>query len=300
VRVLIAEDDVTSRLLLKKVLVSWGYDVIVTKDGGEALKALEAEDAPHLAILDWMMPVMDGVDVCRQIRTRETQQPPYIILLTALDDTDDVVAGLEAGADDYVGKPYHPDELRARVAVGRRLVEAQRALEVLASTDVLTGVLNRRAIMEELEKEAARAARAHSPLGVGMLDIDHFKRVNDTYGHAAGDVVLREVVNRAGAVLRPYDRLGRFGGEEFLVIVPGPDHEQIGDVLERLREAVERAPVSVGELEVPVTVSLGGVECDSATCDDLILRADAALYEAKDQGRNRVVVCRCEGDTGRP
>ena len=152
-RVLIAEDDVTSRLLLKRVLENWGYDVTATTDGSEALQALQAEDAPRLAILDWMMPEMDGVDVCRRVRARETLQPPYIILLTALGDKESMVTGLEAGADDYVGKPYDPDELHARLEVGRRLVtvndellEAQHALEILARIDVLTGVLNRGAI----------------------------------------------------------------------------------------------------------------------------------------------------------
>jgi len=179
-RVLIAEDDVTSRLLLTRVLESWGYEVTATKDGAEALQALQAEDAPRLAILDWMMPGMDGVDVCRRVRSRETLQPPYIILLTALGDKKSVVAGLEAGADDYVGKPYDPDEMRARLEVGRRLVElnddlleAQQALQILACTDALTGVLNRGAIVKELEREAERSAREGVPLGLGMLDIDH-------------------------------------------------------------------------------------------------------------------------------
>ena len=296
-RVLIAEDDLTSRLLLQKVLLSWGYEVTVTKDGSEALQALEAEDAPRLAILDWMMPEMDGVDVCRRVRARETEQPPYIILLTALDDKDSVVTGLEAGADDYVGKPYDPGELRARVEVGRRLLElnerlleAQRALGVLARTDALTGVLNRGALMGELESETARARREGSSLGVGMLDIDHFKLVNDTHGHAVGDAVLQEVVSRAAAVLRPYDRLGRFGGEEFLVIIPGPSDGEIGVVLERIRAAVAQSPIGVGELRVPVTVSIGGVDRGGESRDDLILRADAALYAAKDQGRDRVVM----------
>ncbi len=292
-RVLIAEDDLTSRLLLQKVLLAWGYEVMVTKDGDEALRALEAKDAPRLAILDWMMPEMDGVDVCRRVRVRETEQPPYIILLTALGDKDDVVTGLEAGADDYVRKPYDPGELRARVEVGRRLVElndrlleAQRALKVLART----GVLNRGAIMGELESETARARREGSSLGVGMLDIDRFKLVNDTHGHAVGDAVLQEVVSRAAAVLRPYDRLGRFGGEEFLVIIPGPSEEEAGVVLERIRAAVARTPIGVGGLQVPVTVSIGGVDRGGESSDDLILRADAALYAAKDQGRDRVVM----------
>ena len=296
-RVLIAEDDVTSRLLLKRVLEGWGYEVIATKDGAEAWEALQADDGPRLAILDWMMPQMDGVDVCRRVRARETLQPPYLILLTALGDKESVVTGLDAGADDFVRKPYDPDELRARLAVGRRLVElndellgAQHALEILARTDTLTGVLNRGAIVGELEREAVRAAREGSLLGLGMLDVDRFKLVNDTHGHAAGDEVLREIVQRVLGVMRPYDAFGRFGGEEFLVIVPGCGEKELRDVLERIRRAISRTPIVVDGREVAVTASLGGAVRASDSADCLIARADDALYTAKEQGRDRVVL----------
>ena len=296
-RVLIAEDDVTSRLLLTRVLENWGYEVTATKDGAEALQALQAEDAPRLAILDWMMPGMDGVDVCRRVRARETLQPPYIILLTALGDTESVVTGLEAGADDYVGKPYDPDELHARLEVGRRLVElndelleAQHALEILARTDALTGVLNRGAIVKELEREAERAAREGVPLGLGMLDIDHFKLVNDSYGHAAGDAALCEVVRRVLGVMRPYDSFGRFGGEEFLVLVPGSGERELKDVLERIRSVIGSAAIVVDGHELAVTVSLGGATQGRESADGLIARVDDALYAAKEQGRDRVVL----------
>jgi two-component system cell cycle response regulator len=296
-RILIAEDDATSRLLLTRVLENWGYEVTVTKDGAEALQALEADVAPRLAILDWMMPGMDGVDVCRRVRARETLQPPYIILLTALGDKESVVTGLEAGADDYVGKPYDPAELRARLEVGCRLVElndalleAQHALEVVASTDALTGVLNRGAIVKELELEAERATREGSPLGLGMLDIDHFKLVNDTHGHAAGDAVLCEIVQRVLGVMRPYDTFGRFGGEEFLVLVPGSGERELRDVLERIRNAIRSAPILVDGHELAVTVSLGGATRGRESADGLIARADDALYTAKEQGRDRVVL----------
>ena len=296
-RVLIAEDDVTSRMLLKRVLESWGYEVIVTKDGAEAWEELQVTDGPRLAILDWMMPGMDGVDVCRRTRAQETLQPPYLILLTALGDKESVVTGLDAGADDFVRKPYDPDELRARLAVGRRLVElndellgAQHALEILARTDALTGVLNRGAIVGELEQEASRAAREGGLLGVGMLDIDRFKLVNDTHGHSAGDAVLCEIVRRVLGVMRPYDAFGRFGGEEFLVIVPGCGEKELRDVLERMRRAIGRTPIVVDGGEVAVTVSLGGAVRGRDSADRLIARADDALYTAKEQGRDRVVL----------
>jgi two-component system cell cycle response regulator len=240
---------------------------------------------------------MDGVDVCRRVRARETLQPTYIILLTALGDKESIVTGLNAGADDYVGKPYDPDELHARLEVGRRLVElndelleAQHALEILARTDALTGVLNRGAIVEELEVEAERAAREGSPLGLGMLDIDHFKLVNDTHGHAAGDAVLREVVRRVLAVMRPYDTFGRFGGEEFLVLVPGSGERELFAVLERIRKAIGSSPIMVDGHKLVVTVSLGGATRGRESADGLIARADDALYTAKEQGRDRVVL----------
>ena len=296
-RVLIAEDDVTSRLLLKRVLENWGYEVIATNDGAEAWEALRAAGAPRLAILDWMMPGMDGVDVCRRVRARETLQPPYIILLTALGDKESVVTGLDAGADDYVGKPYDPNELRARLAVGGRVValndqllDARRVAERLARIDSLTGVLNRGAIFKELEREVERAAREGSPLGLGMLDIDHFKIVNDTCGHAAGDAVLCEIVRRVRGVMRSYDSFGRFGGEEFLVLVPGSGEGELRDVLERVRRAIGGAAIVVDGHELAVTVSLGGAVCGRESADRLIARADDALYTAKEQGRDKVVL----------
>jgi two-component system, cell cycle response regulator len=297
VKILIAEDDSTSRLLLKRVLENWGHEVTATKDGAEAWRVLQAEDAPRLAILDWMMPGIDGVDVCRRVRACETLQPPYIIMLTALGDKESMVTGLEAGADDYVSKPYDPDVLHARLDVGRRLVQlndellkVQHALEVLASTDALTGVLNRGAIVKELEREVERASRGGRPLGVGMLDIDHFKLVNDTYGHAAGDAVLCEVVRRVLAVMRPYDGFGRVGGEEFLVLAPGCGESELRVVLERIRGAVGSAPLVVDGHDLVVTVSLGGAMRGRESADGLIALADDALYSAKEQGRDRVVL----------
>ena len=296
-RVLIAEDDLTSRILLKKVLEKWGYDVTVTMDGAEAWEVLQTPDAPQLAILDWIMPEMDGIDVCRRARALDTRQPPYIILLTALSEKDDMMTGFEAGADDYVGKPYDPAELRARVEVGRRLVElndelieAQLRLEVQAHTDALTGLPNRRAIVETLEEELQRSQRDGTGLAVGMLDIDHFKRVNDECGHACGDVVLCELARRMESVLRPYDSVGRFGGEEFLVVVPGVTRSELGELLERLRGAATRAPFKVDKRGLVVTVSVGGAVFAGESMDALIARADDALYEAKARGRDLVVL----------
>ncbi len=267
-------------------------DVVIM---AQAWEALQAEGAPQLAILDWMMPEMDGVEVCRKVRERKTGRPPYIILLTALDDKASIVAGLDAGANDYVGKPYDPDELRARIEVGRRFVElheelaeARRELEIQARTDRLTGVINRGAIISHLEQEIERAQREGGLLGLGMLDIDHFKKVNDVHGHAAGDEVLREVVRRSVSVLRRYDVFGRVGGEEFLVVVPGADARELEEVLQRIRQAIAKTPIAVAGREIAVTVSLGGATRAGDSADELIARADDALYAAKVAGRDRV------------
>ena len=302
-RVLIAEYNANARLTLTRLLEQWGYEVTATKDTAEAWQVLRRPDAPRLAILDWVMPEMDGAEVCRRVRALEHRRPPYVILLTARGDSGSVVEGLDAGADEYLSKPYDAEELRARLAVGRRLVhatdqllEAQQALRVQARTDALTGLLNRRAVFEALTREVARACSAGAGLGLGSLDIDHFKRVNDTLGHAAGDEVLCEVVRRTVAVLRPHDVFGRVGGEEFLLVVPGVGAAELAEVLERVRLAVAAGPVVALGRALAVTVSLGGALFAGETVDALIARTDGALYAAKAQGRDRVVLS--SGDPG--
>jgi len=296
-RILIAQHNALARLTLARVLEEWGYDVTATMDTAEAADALLAADAPRLAVLDWEVSGLDGLELCRRVRARETLQPPYIILLTDLGDKESVVAGLDAGADDYVGKPYHPAELRARLEVGHRLVElndelhaAQVALRIQACTDSLTGVLNRGAVYEGLVQEIARAERRGAGLGLALFDVDHFKQVNDTLGHPAGDAVLRALVQRVEHVLRPYDSLGRFGGEEFLVVLPSVDERQLREVLERVRRSVAKAPITAGGHRVGITVSLGGAVRTRESADELIARVDEALYVAKNAGRDRVVL----------
>jgi two-component system cell cycle response regulator len=298
-RILIAEDSATSRLLLQRELTVWGYDVIEAKDGTEAWDLLQGDDAPRLVILDWMMPGLDGVDICELVRERVTEQPPYIILLTGLGDKQDLVTGLRAGADDFLNKPFNSDELRARLEVGRRFVElyerladAQARLEIQASTDALTGVANRRAILERLEIESAAAGFSGAKLSVGLFDIDLFKRVNDTYGHAAGDAVLQQMTARVTAMLPAGDMIGRVGGEEFLLVMPGAGEAQVLGFLERVRAEMAATPFTIENGELTVTVSIGGVTGRDQRADELIAWADAALYEAKEQGRNRVVATR--------
>jgi len=298
VKILAAEDNPVFQTMLRGMLTKWGYEVIVARDGNEALLALEAENGPRLAILDWMMPGIDGVDVCRQVRSRGREPYVYILLLTARTESEDLVEGIDAGADDYLTKPFNSAELRARLRAGERilnlqmqLLEAREALRQEATHDSLTGLLNRRAILGLLQLELERAMRGNLAMATLMLDLDHFKQVNDRYGHAAGDQVLREATERMTASTRRYDSVGRYGGEEFLIILPGCNGEGAAAQAERLRKAMESEPFLVGEQPIAMTCSIG-IACHTGrpACDiDMLIReADAALYAAKGQGRNRI------------
>jgi diguanylate cyclase (GGDEF)-like protein len=297
VKALVADDDTASRLLLEKMLTKWGYEVVTASSGEEAWKVLTSDDSPDIAVLDWMMPELDGVEVCRRIRALELSSPPYLLLLTGRDNKQDIATGLESGASDYLQKPVDRDELRARLLVGKRfaelnrkLLDTQAELRRQALTDPLTRIMNRRAIFGRLTEEIARAPRQGLPLSVGVLDIDHFKSINDRLGHAGGDAVLQAVVERGHNTLRAYDAIGRIGGEEFLLVMPGVGPRDTEIVLERLRRAVADKPVSAQGQEVTVTVSIGGAVCQGETMDELLKLADDALYKAKNQGRNKVVL----------
>jgi len=296
-RVLIAEDDLTSRTMLAVILSRWGFEPVAVGDGSAAWSLLQTPDAPRLLLLDWSMPGMDGVEVCRRVRETQSDDPPYVIMLTARGEKSDIVEGLEAGANDYVRKPFDSDELQARVRVGVRMLEQQAelraardALEHQAMHDALTGVLNGRAILDMLQRAVSWAKREEGRLSVGMCDIDHFKVVNDTYGHQVGDEVLIGFTKRAQSHLREYDLLGRCGGEEFLVITSTAKGQDDGSPFERLRAATAETPIETRAGGVSVTVSIGvAVSAGDATVDEVVAAADRALYEAKAQGRNRVV-----------
>lgn len=297
-RSLIADDDPVSRHLLEAFLVKLGYEVVVACDGAEAEAVLEQEDAPKLAILDWMMPVMDGVELCREIRKRPERPYVYIVLLTAKDRRQDILQGLEAGADDYLTKPFDAQELKARVRAGRRildlqdeLIRAREALREQATHDNLTCLWNRAGVLDIMERELNRAQREGTPLGLIMADLDHFKGVNDTYGHLAGDAVLLEAARRMLSSVRPYDSIGRYGGEEFLVVLPGCDALDAVNHAERLRACISAEPIQTPQESIPVTLSLGvaaAEETIEADLDSLLRTVDAALYRAKNRGRNRV------------
>lgn len=294
-RVLVAEDDPMFRKILKSWLENWGYGVIVAEDGTVAWNILQQERPPELLILDWVMPGIDGLELCRRIRERQTTPYQYILLVTAKDDAEDVVTGLEAGADDYLTKPFDRSELRARLRVGRRiltlqkgLIQAREELRFQATHDVLTGIWNRGALLDLLQREIERARRSQSPTGLLMLDLDHFKTVNDTYGHLAGDVVLREVARRISEVVRSYDLVGRYGGEEFLVVLPGCDKDRALQSAERIRSVIAEHPVLAAGAEILVTASIGVTVTTVSTVaeKEILAIADTALYQAKSAGRN--------------
>jgi len=296
--VLIAEDDPIFRRVIASWFKRWDYRVTVVDNGLDAWEILKHDDAPQMIVLDWMMPGVDGVELCRRIRSREGPYR-YVLLLTANDNQQDVVTGLEAGADDYLTKPFDVDELHARARAGTRildlqaaLVQAHDALKFESAHDHLTTIWNRGAIMELLIKEVERRRRFESTLGVIMADLDFFKKINDTYGHLIGDAVLREAGRRLGAAVRTYDWVGRYGGEEFLIIAPGCEAADLVVMAERLRDCIGSVPIETTAGPIAVTLSLGVVAApaqgrDVVTCETLLQAADAALYVAKERGRNR-------------
>jgi two-component system cell cycle response regulator len=298
-RVLVAEDDAMFRRILESWLENWGYRVTVAEDGARAWNILQQELPPQILILDWMMPEMNGLELCRKVREQNRVPYQYILLATAKDAKQELVRGLEAGTDDYLTKPFDRSELQARLRACNRIltlqdgqIQAQEQLRFQAAHDPLTGTWNRGAILETLHRELERAARSESAVGILLLDIDHFKTVNDTHGHLTGDGVLREVTQRIIKAARAYDSVGRYGGEEFIIVLPGCNRDQIQQSGERIRSAVDSGPILVNGSEISVTVSIGAAvaTCGTTSETEMLAAADVALYRAKEIGRNRIIV----------
>jgi two-component system, cell cycle response regulator len=292
VSILLVEDSVLERHQIGRHLEEWGLDFQAVGNGSEAWELLQKPDAPGLVLLDWMLPGLDGIELCRRIRTLGADGTYfYTVMLTAKDKKQDLLTAMAAGADDYLAKPVDPSELRARILVGKRIMELQQSLRFAATHDFLTKLLNRAEILAGLKRELARSRRTGQPVAIILADIDHFKHINDSLGHAAGDEALKEVARRLKSDLRPYDLAGRYGGEEFLLILPTCNSTSATHRAEQLRLAASRDPVLTPFGNIPITLSMGVTvsTSDSAIAvEELLQQADQALYCAKQKGRNCV------------
>jgi len=296
-RVIVADDDSKDRFLLQYVLAKWGFEVSLASDGREAWELLQSKDVPTIAVIDRVMPNLDGIELCHKVRSVPRRHYTYIVIVTGMSEKQDMVAGLRAGADDYLAKPFDAEELQGRLLVAERILSVQEELvaahehakfqAIQVVQDCLTRLLNRAGIMDALNHELSRSHRSREPFAVIMADVDHFKHINDTYGHPAGDEVLCEVATRIKTSLRAYDSVGRFGGEEFLGIIPGCDEPTAFQVAEKIRQAVGGTPVKVLGEDKTVTISLGvNARMGETSAHAMLSAADAALYQAKACGRN--------------
>lgn len=304
-RVLVAEDSQFFRRLLEVNLKQWGHQVVPCSSGTEAWSILSGPDCPRLAILDWEMPGMEGVEICRELRKLTDRPYVYVFLLTAKTRREDIVQGLDSGADDYITKPFDPLELQVRMRAATRIVQLQEdlmksieALEMRASEDSLTGLWNHAAILTRLKEELDRCCRDRSSLGVIMADVDGFKQVNDSHGHQRGDRLLKGLARRIKSALRSYDSIGRYGGDEFLIVLPDCDLKETIALAERLRQASMSDLRREAEVGFGGTVSFGVASTDGTgdyDLDRLVRAADDALYQAKRAGRNCVKTAVAQG-----
>jgi two-component system cell cycle response regulator len=299
VKILIADDEALSRRLLEKTLERAGYEVTAVENGMLAVQQLSRSDGPRLALLDWMMPELDGPGVCREVRRHQEQQEHayvYMVLLTAKEAKEDIVAGLESGADDYLTKPFNAEELKARLRTGERilhlegrLVEAREQMRFKATHDALTSIFNRGVIMDLLGRELSRSQRESGCTVVLLGDVDHFKSINDSHGHPVGDEVLQEIARRLLLSIRSYDFVGRYGGEEFLIVLNNCKPQYAEARAEEIRKAVGSRPIQTSSGALQVTMSFGLLLSHNwglRPVEELLHEVDAALYAAKAAGRN--------------
>jgi diguanylate cyclase (GGDEF)-like protein/putative nucleotidyltransferase with HDIG domain len=299
VKVLIADHDATSRYTLSGLVRKCGHEVVLAGNGSEALASLQSSQAPSVAILNCVMPEMSGIEVCKALRAIPDRHYTYLISLSPKNEKQDLIEALEAGFDDFLSLPVELRELNARLMVGRRIIELQEkllltcdAMKFEASHDALTGVWNRAGIIELLQAQVARSQRTHTSLALLMIDFDNFKTINDSYGHRAGDQALKHFARVMTSSIRTYDWLGRYGGDEFVLIAPDCSREQASVLARRLADAIAGKPAMVEDHPVTATVSVGisTTQDSGADVNALLDVADAAAYLAKQEGRNRVVV----------
>lgn len=299
-KVLIAEDDPTGNLLLKSMVFRWGFDTVTVFDGAEAWKRLQEEDAPQIVILDWVMPGMDGLEVCRRIREREKGKDryTYIIMLTGKGNMEDIVTGIDAGVDDYIVKPFNNEELRARLRTSQRNIElhmalraANKRLQIMSRLDPLTGALSRSAILDDLDLAMYRSRREKKALTIALIDIDDLKKMNERHGRSAGDKILQECIRRISACLRRADNVGRYGGDEFLVILPGVNSRTGMKICHRIKSVIGKKEITISDHSIPVTVSQSIAVWDGdANIEKLITAAEQTLLATKSNGCNRVEI----------
>ncbi len=317
-KILIVDDDPMTLLSLKKMVENDGKSVYTAENGDDAL-SLALEALPDMIITDWRMPRVSGIDLCRILRSTTITKHIYIIMLTGKESDEEHIQALEAGADDFVIKPFTPEVLAARMNSGERIIRfqqkisqdheiiqkyaaklaaANRKLETMAMTDALTGLPNRRSALNRLKDEVSESRRHQTPLSCIMIDIDHFKLINDSYGHAIGDRVLKKIADVFSSTARSYDMVSRIGGEEFLVICARSTLADSRQLAERLRQAIHSLRLRLDGNTIRATISLGIASWheDMASGEDMTKMADRALYRAKQQGRNRVEVAAFPGD----
>ena len=299
VNVLVVDNDPAVLDDLSALMRRWGYDTRTAQSGMEALETLLTSDmSTQIVVANWDMAEMDGMELCKRLRNNPLMPYCFIVLIGEHTESEDIVRGLDAGADDFLVSPYNPDELQSRIRAGvrilklnQRLEDANRRLQIMASTDVLTGLMNRGAVLNVLHDEVARAQRQQIPLAVAMIDIDHFKELNDEYQHVAGDQILREFSHCLKSGLRTYDSVGRYGGEEFIIIMPHIPKKACQDAMERLRMEVEETTFLENTHKVKLTASFGvswGIPEEVTQSELFIRKADAILYHVKEHGRNDV------------
>ena len=309
-KILIADDDAMSRRLLERTLEREGYEVTEVDNGCSALEQLSLRDGPRLALLDWMMPKLDGPGVCLAIRRQHDRPYIHIVLVTSRGSKQDIVSGLESGADDYLTKPWDPAELMARLRVGQRildlqdrLVQASETMRFKATHDPLTSLFNRGVIVDLLARELARTRRENGCTIVMLGDVDRFKSVNDTLGHVVGDEVLREVARRLLKSVRSYDFVGRYGGEEFLIVLNNCESDQAMLRAEEVRNGIAIFPVQTGRGPLPITMSVGVLssrDWNLALVEEILGEVDLALYRAKADGRDCVRLAKPIVPSGAP